>query len=186
MFDIIFNMKKIKIIGIFLIFGLSVISHFMYVWFPNDIFSILFPVNESIWEHMKLIVTPVLFFCIFENIFYKKKNILVNNFILSYSISTLLGIVIYLILYLPIHYIIGHNIFISIGLLFIVFMIIEIISYYIMKYKNIKYSRIIGLVIIVIMYIIFGYLTYNPPKNDLFYDTSKNIYGIPEKNIKSN
>lgn len=174
-------MKKIKIIGIFVIFLLSFISHFMYEWFPCRIFSIFFPVNESIWEHMKLIVTPVLFFSIFENIFYKKRNILVNNFILSYSISTILGIVIYLILYLPSHYVIGHNIFISIGLLFITFIIIEIINYYIMKYRDIKHSKIIGLVIIVVMYIIFGYLTYNPPKIDLFYDTSKNIYGIPEK-----
>lgn len=181
-------MKKIKVIGVFVIFLLSFISHFMYEWFSSSILSIFFPVNESIWEHMKLIVTPVLFFSIFENILYRNKNILVNNFILSYSISTGLGIVIYLILYLPIHYIIGHNIFISIGLLFIIFMIIEIISYYIMKYKDIKYSRIIGLVIIVIMYIIFGYLTYNPPKSDLFYDTIKNVYGIPkkEKNIESN
>ena len=171
-------MKKIKIIGVFIIFLLSFISHFMYEWFPSNFFSIFFPVNESIWEHMKLIVTPVLFFSIFENILYRNKNILVNNFILSYSISIVLGIVIYLIVYLPIHYMIGHNIFISIGLLFIIFMIIEIISYYIMKYRDIKYSRIIGLGIIVIMYIIFCYLTYNPPKNDLFYDTSKNIYGI--------
>ena len=181
MFDIIFNMKKIKIIGIFLIFGLSVISHFMYEWFPNDIFSILFPVNESIWEHMKLIVTPVLVFSLIEYIIYLKKGITFNNFILSYSISIILGIILYLIIYLPIHYIFGHITIIAVGLLFITFIIIEIISYYIMNYCSIKYSNIIGLGVIILLYIIFGYLTYNPIEIDLFYDTIKKIYGIPQR-----
>ena len=58
----------------------------MYDIFPNTIFSILFPVNESIWEHMKLLVTPVLIFSIFEYIIYRKKNIPFNNFILFFFV----------------------------------------------------------------------------------------------------
>lgn len=171
-------MKKIKIIGVFLIFGLAVLSHFMYSWFTNTLFSIIFPVNESIWEHMKLIVTPVLIFSLIEYIIYRKKNISYNNFILSYSISMLLCIIIYLIIYLPIDYIFGHSAIVAISLLFIIFIILEIISYYIMNYREIRYSNIIGIGVIIIMYIIFGYLTYNPIEIDLFYDTSKKIYGI--------
>ena len=173
-------MRKIKIIGVFIIFGLSFLSHFMYEWFPNSIFSILFPVNESIWEHMKLIVTPVLIFSIFEYIIYKKKNISFNNFILSYAISMIVGIIIYLMIYLPINYIFGHNAIVAITLLFITFIIVEVISYYIMNYREIKYSNIIGIGLIILMYIVFGYLTYNPIESDLFYDTQKKIYGIPK------
>ena len=175
-------MKKIKIISIFVIFILSFISHFMYDIFSNNLFSIIFPVNESIWEHMKLIATPVLIFSIFEYIIYKKKDIDFNNFILSYAISILIGIVFYLIIYLPIHYIFGHNLLVAITILFITFVLVEYISYYIMNYKQIKYSNIIGFSIIILMYFIFGYLTYNPILIDLFYDTSKGIYGIPSKN----
>ena len=173
-------MKKIKIIGVFIIFALSFISHFMYEWFPNTLFSILFPVNESIWEHMKLIVTPVLIFSLIEYITYKKKDISYNNFILSYSISMLLCIIIYLMIYLPIDYMFGHSAIVAISLLFIIFIILEIISYYIMNYREIKYSNVIGICMIIFMYIIFGYLTYNPIEIDLFYDKSKNIYGIPK------
>ena len=68
----------------------------------------------------------------------------------------------------------------AIILLFFIFMIIEIISYYIMRYRNIRYGNIIGLGIIIVMYIIFGYLTYYPIEIDLFYDDSKNVYGIPK------
>ena len=174
-------MKKVKIIGVFIIFGLSFLSHFLYEWIPNSFFSIFFPVNESIWEHMKLIVTPVLLFSLFEYSIYRKKNISFNNFILSYAISMVLAIIVYLLIYLPINYIFGHSVIVAIGLLFIIFIIIEIISYYIMNYKEIRYSNIIGFSIIIILYIIFGYLTYNPIKIDLFYDTQKKVYGIPVK-----
>ena len=132
----------------------------MYDILPNNIFSIIFPVNESIWEHMKLISTPVLLFSIFEYIIYNKKDI-----------------------ELPIHYIFGHSFLVAIIILFMTFILVEYISYYIMNYKKIKYGNIIGFIIIILLYIIFGYLTYNPPLIDLFYDTSKDIYGIPSKNI---
>ena len=171
-------MKKIKIIGVFLIFILSFISHFMYEWFPNTLFSILFPVNESIWEHMKLIVTPVLIFSLIEYIIYRKENISYNNFILSYSISMIIGIIIYLMIYIPIDYIFGHSMIFAISLLFLIFIVVEVISYYIMNYREIMYSNVIGIILIIIMYIVFGYLTYNPILNYLFYDTSKKIYGI--------
>jgi len=174
-------MRKIKIIGVFVIFALSFVSHFMYKWLPNSIFSILFPVNESIWEHMKLLATPVLIFSIFEYIIYRKKNISFNNFLLSYGISIILGIIIYLIIYLPIHYIFGHSLVVAGIILFITFIIMQVISYYIMNYREIKYSNIIGLGIIIILYIVFGYLTYNPIEIDLFYDDEKNVYGIPKK-----
>ncbi|MBQ2873525.1 MAG: hypothetical protein IJE89_05965 [Bacilli bacterium] len=173
-------MKRIKIIGIFIIFVLAFISHFIYEWMPNSIFSILFPVNESIWEHMKLMATPVLIFSLFEYILYRKKNISFNNLLLSYAISIVLGIIIYLMIYLPIDYIFGHSAIVAIILLFIVFIIMEIISYYIMNYREIKYSNIIGIGIIILLYIIFGYLTYNPLEIKLFYDTEKKIYGIPK------
>ncbi len=97
-------MKKIKIIGVFVIMGLSVLSHFMYEWFNNFIFSILFPVNESIWEHMKLLVTPVLIYSFIEYFIYRKKGTRFNNFSLSCSISIIVGIVSYLLVYLPIDY----------------------------------------------------------------------------------
>ena len=173
-------MKKIKIIGIFIIFGLSFIGHFLYSWLPNSVFSIFFPVNESIWEHMKLLATPVLIFSFLEYIIYKRKNISFNNFLLSYASSIILGIIIYLAIYLPIDYIFGHSVVVAISLLIIIFIIIEIISYHIMNYKEIKYSNIIGIGIIVLLYIIFGYLTYNPIPIKLFYDSQKKLYGIPK------
>ena len=48
------NLKTAKILAIINIFLISFPSHFIYDFFPNTFTSILFPVNESIWEHLKL------------------------------------------------------------------------------------------------------------------------------------
>ena len=60
------NLKKVKIINVFAVFLLSFLAHNIYKWFPNTITSIFFPVNESIFEHMKIISTCFLFYGIFE------------------------------------------------------------------------------------------------------------------------
>ena len=73
--------EKIKIIGVFIMMCLSFLSHFMYEWCNNFLFSIFFPVNESIWEHKKLLITPVLIYALIEYFIYKNKTIKFNNFL---------------------------------------------------------------------------------------------------------
>ena len=171
-------MRKIKIIGVFISFILAVILHFIYGWIPNSLISVIAPVNESIWEHMKLIVTPSLIFSIFEYFIYKKKNIAFNNFILSYAISSILGILVYLLIYIPLNDIFGHKAYIAISLLFLILIFVQVVSYYIMNKEIIKHSSDIGILLIVIIYFVFGYLTYHPPKINLFYDYMNKGYGI--------
>lgn len=174
-------MKKIKIIGVFVIMGLSVLSHFMYEWCNNFIFSILFPVNESIWEHMKLLVTPMLIYALIEYFIYRKKGIRFNNFSLSYGISIIIGIILYLTIYLPIDHFFGHNMIISIILLFLDYILISYISYLILNTRVIKYSKTIGTLLIILTYFVFYYLTYYPVHSYIFYDTKNKIYGIKKE-----
>lgn len=171
-------MKNIKIMGVFIIFLLAIGSHFMYDVIPTFITSILFPVNESIWEHMKLLVTPVLIFSVLEYFIYKYKNINYNNFILSYFISIMLGIILYLLIYLPINSLFGYNTIFAISLLFVIYIFIEYISYYIMNMNVNKYNKILGIIGIICIYFIFFYFTYYTPDNKIFYDTANNGYGI--------
>lgn len=171
-------MKKIKIINVIIIFLLSFISHFMYEWFPNSLTSIFFPVNESIFEHMKIIYTTYFIYSIFEYFILIKMKISFNNFLFNVFITPLLGIICYLIIYLPLYYLFGENMIISITLLLIIYILMNIISYYILRYKKIKNNDYISIIGIIVIYLIFGYLTYNPPLNDLFYDYNNSKYGI--------
>ena len=172
------SLKTTKIIGFFAIFLLCFLFHFLYDWFPNSLFSIFFPVNESIWEHMKLIYSSFIFYGLFDYLLLKKNKIYFNNFLLQLFFIPLVGIVLYLIIFIPIYKMIGENMIISIGLLGIIIIIEQILSYFILQYKEIKYQNLIGIIGIILVYIIFGYLTYKPIENYIFFDTVKDKYGI--------
>lgn len=178
------NLKKIKFICIIGIFLLCFLFHFLYDWFPNGMFAIIFPVNESIWEHMKLFYTSTLVFGIIEYILLYKFNIKYNNFITSLFISSTSSIIIFLIIYLPIYYKMGVKMFFTIILMLVSIILSQIISYYILNTKKTcKYIEYISLILIIIGYIVFGYLTYNPIKTHLFFDTQEEMYGINNYNI---
>ena len=172
------SLKTIKLIGLFIIFILCFPFHFLYDWLPNSLFSIFFPVNESIWEHMKLIYTSFIFYGIFDYLLLRKNKIKINNFLIQLFLIPIIAIIIYLIIFIPIYNNIGENMIISIGLLAIVILIEQILSYFMLQYKEIKYQNIIGIIGIILIYIIFGYLTYNPIENYIFFDTVKDKYGI--------
>ena len=176
------NLKQIKIIAIFGIFFISFIVHFLYELFPNILFSFIFPVNESIWEHMKILFTSTLLYGIIDYILLKKNNIKYNNFPFQLYFTAIITIPIYLTIYLPIYNLIGENLIISILLLFIVYIISQYISYNLLRYKELKILNNIALPIIISMYILFIYLTYNPPHTYIFYDTKEKNYGIITKN----
>lgn len=172
------NLKKLKIIDIFIIFVLTFIFHFTYDFLPNSFTAIFFSVNESIWEHMKLLYTPIVLTIIFDFLIAKKYNIKLNNLFTSIFISSILSIILYLIIYIPIHNIFGHNPIFAIILLFLIICLSQYISYHILIKENYQKLNIISLGLIIIGFVIFGYLTYKPLQNNLFYDTKNEKYGI--------
>lgn len=172
------SLKKSKIIGVFALFAIAFLVHFIYDWFPNVITSIFFPVNESIFEHMKIIPTSILIYSIIEVFIFNKYKIEYSNYIFNLFITSILGIMFYLAIFIPLYLLLGENMFISISMLFITYIFIEWISFYVLKHEHIKYINEISIFLIILMYIIFGYLTYNPLFNFLFLDTSTNQYGI--------
>ena len=177
------NLKKDKILSSILIIALCFLFHFLYEWFPNPLFAIFFPVNESIWEHMKILFSSICFYGIIDYIILYKNKIGFNNFFFNIFETAFLSVVVYLLIFIPIYKILGENMIVSISLMIIVIILSQIISYFILKSKHIHYINSISFILIIISYIIFGYLTYNPIHNYLFLDNIKNIYGIKNYNI---
>ena len=172
-------MKKIKIIGVIVIFAFTVLYHFLYELLPNPVFAIFFPVNESIWEHMKLLYSGLLSWGIIEYFILKKKQIPYKNYVSTLFITMITSIIIYLIMYLPLYNVFGENMIISITLLIIVIIIEQILSYYLLNYsKENKTLNKVSILLIVLGYVTLTSLTYNPPRNYIFYDTVENKYGI--------
>lgn len=177
------NLKKTRIIAIIGTFLLCFLCHFLYEWFPNSLFAIFFPVNESIWEHMKMIFTSIILYGIIDYIILYKFNIPYHNFFLNLFLKAFLSVPIYLAIYLPIYYKIGENMIINISLLLLIIIIVEIIGYYILKLKECKIANYLSIVFIIASYIVFGYLTYHPLKCELFFDTKDEKYGINIYNV---
>lgn len=170
--------KKFIIINTILLFALMFLAHNLYEWLPNDFIAIFFPVNESIWEHMKMIYTTMMIYSIIELFIFKKFKIEYNNFVLSTYISSIITILVELILFVPIYKLIGENMIVTLTTLVISLFVGQIINYIILKKDYIKHSNIISIIFIIITFIAMGYLTYKPPINFLFYDSKEEKYGM--------
>ena len=173
------NLKKIKIISFFGVFALTFLFHFLYEWFPNTVFAVLFPVNESIWEHMKLLYSGFFFWSIVEYFFISIYDLRINNYILNTFIVMFTSIIVYLIGYLPLYNLLGENMIVSIGWLIIVIALYQVFSYYLLKLeKQDSPLNKASIVLIILGYVVFASLTFNPIRNYIFYDTHHNKYGI--------
>lgn len=174
------KLKTIKIISVIGIFALSFLAHFAYSLFPNVLVSIFFPVNESIWEHMKMLFTSIILYGIIDYILLKKNNICFNNFKAQLFFTALIAIPIYLIIFLPIYNLIGENLVVSISIMLLTYIIISYISYKMLKSDDFKLLNYLSVYLIIVMYFVFTYLTYFPIHNYIFYDTNEKKYGINE------
>lgn len=174
--------KKLKIIGTLIAFLLCFPFHYVYKIFPTFLTSIFFPVNESIWEHMKILFTSIMVSSATQKIIMCLRKEDVTNICFSNFIGALSSIPIFLVMFLPIYYNFGENLIITISLMLISIIIAELISYSIMKKRDFKMENKV-IILVIIVYIIFIILTYYPLKNDLFIDKTTYTYGI-NKNIK--
>lgn len=178
------SLKKMILINSIITFLLCFLTHFIYDIFPNFVTAILFPVNESIWEHMKMLYTTFLLSGIIEYFILKKFKVHYNNFLLTTFAKALISIPIYLIMYLPIYYNFGENMIITFIVLFIAILITNYIGYKILSLNEINYQKQIGIVSIIIVYIIMAILTFKTPHKDIFFDTEEEKYGINDYLIK--
>ena len=178
------NLKKMIIINTIIMFVISFGVHFLYNLLPNNIIAVFFPVNESIWEHMKMLYTTVLLSSIIEYFIMKKNNIDNHNFLLVTYLKSILIIPIYLVIFLPIYYNIGENMVLAISVMLISMIITNILGYFLLQTDEINNQKIISILLIILTYALMGILTFNTPHMDIFFDTHEEKYGINDYLIK--
>lgn len=171
------SLKKLKILGVIIAFLTAFPLHFLYDKFPNFLTSIIAPVNESIFEHMKIIFGSILFSGVIQKIIVIKKDLKYNNICISNVISGFLSIFIFLAIFLPVYLVIGENFIVTIIIMLITFVISQIITIYIINKKNMKLENT-AIILAVLVYVIFGLLTYFPVNNTLFIDPITKQLGI--------
>lgn len=165
--------KKELVVGSITIFALGFLIHFLYDWFPYYLVSIFAPVNESIWEHMKLFFTGVLIY-MFIDIFTHPTN--THNFIFAKVMSIIAMIVVFLIIYYPLYMAIGYNTLLTLVFFFIAIVFGQYVSYRIRTETKRDYSTL-ALYILFAMIYVFVTFTYSPPHIELFRDPMTNKFG---------
>ena len=126
------SIKKLKIISVIGIFLLSFLVHYGYEILPSFITSIFFPINESLFEHMKLICTCYLIWSIFEYKFLNNKTNFKANIIISISFN----IIIFLIMFYPVYLYFEHNLIITLLIYLLSIILTQILSYFILNIKK--------------------------------------------------
>ena len=171
------TLKKWKVISVIFIFLLSALLHFIYDWFPTFFTSLFFPVNESIWEHNKIIVMSFLVLAILEKVYYKKRK----NVIFAECISSLVCMILVMLIFTPIYlYILktNDNMIVTFAIFILAIIISQIVSYRLLQKEYNSRWEELGVILFVIFFLINIIFTYYPPHVAIFYDYTNKIYGL--------
>ena len=167
-------MKRLKlftIIGIIFVIISGSLAHFLYNWTgDNYIIGLFTPVNESIWEHMKLTFFPMLIYSLPMIFLFKDKYPCITS---SLCLGNLTGTLLIPVFYYAYTYIFGRDIFMFDIAIFIVSVLIAFrLSYkYALSCKFQPYTVFL-ISLVCILLACFVVFTYRPPALKLFEDPS--------------
>ena len=171
LFGGIFMSKRITVINIIVTSLLGTLLHFAYDFFgQNYVIGLFSAVNESIWEHQKLLFFPTFFVSIIQFVFCRDCR---KCFWISRLFGVLFGMLIIISLYYTVTGIIGKNIdAFNIALFYIGVISTFVLSNIFQKNRVLcgRYSNIIGFSIFIALSILFVLFTNNPPSIALFQD----------------
>ena len=170
-------------IGLWLLMGFAVTSlvgtllHFMYEWLGGALWVAPFSgVNESTWEHMKLLFWPMLIFAVVQSFFFRDRA--------DFWCITLRGIVLGLVL-IPVIFYTYNGAFgkspdwLNIAIFFICAAIAYIYEYRMLcsdrSFCRSKKPSLALLFIIALMFVLF---TFAPPTLEIFRDPTSDTFGI--------
>jgi len=167
---------KFKFFNIIFVSILGTLLHFTFEWSNRNLFVGAFSaVNESTWEHLKLLFYPMLISTII-GYFYIGKDI--PNFLCARTFGIISAILFTITFFYTYRGILGINIaFLNVASFFIALIIGEYISYkLILSFYKCDNSK--SLILLILLFVAFVFFTYFPPQIGLFKDPLTQKYGI--------
>lgn len=169
---------KLSIIGFVFVSIIGSISHFVFEWSGfSRVIAVFFPINESIWEHLKLLFFPYLLWTVIEYSLIKKPN----GFLTGKFIGSLTGMASIVIFYYTYTGLSGKSIeilnilsfFIGVGIAFLT-------DCYLIKTQKFggKTADTISIAAFIALSAIFFIFTFIPPLIPLFKDPINSTYGL--------
>lgn len=166
------QLKHFLITGILFVFISGSLSHFLYGWSGDNPFVGFFsPVNESIWEHMKLLFFPMLAYMPILICKFRDKY---PGIIPALCVGILAGTFFIPIFYYAYTYVCGKDIFLLDIAAFVLSILIAFWLTYRLAPSTALQPHTLPLVILVfLLFVCFMTFTYYPPDLALFEDPAK-------------
>lgn len=186
---VVISMKKILkypkhwlLLGIPILWAMGFIFHSFYDYTGKIILIGVFcPVNESVWEHLKLILYPtLLWFGLGYIIFSKGPKFNGTKWLICTASSILVSSLFIIVFYYSYTGSLGiHSMILDIASLIIGVFIAQILCAHIYKYgKGYSITFYASLIFLGIAIVTFTYFTFSPPQIPLFRDALSGRYGI--------
>lgn len=171
-------MLKILLISVPFLFIVGSVFHFIYNWSNHSkIISLISPVNESIFEHSKLLLIPLILFWGI-GYFFLNDNINIDNYFLAMLVSIVCSTIVMISFYYTYKEFIGNSyLWIDVLDLLLSLFIGQVVANHFYVYSS-GINCFVSISIIGVIFIGYIYLTFNPFKTPFFYDEKNKIYGI--------
>ncbi len=161
------------------------ILHFVFPWTGElKIIGIIAPVNESVWEHLKMGYWSLTFFSIFE---YKKIKNQVNNYFFAKLIGILALELTIIIVFYSYTFITRNSIlWIDISSYVVGSIMCQVVVYQLQKQKPVSvFINRLALTGFICLGILLGVTTFYTPPYPLFQDSRNDTYGINKDHLPS-
>lgn len=166
----------LEIISTIFIIISGILLHFLFEWSNNNTLVATFsPVNESVWEHLKLLFFPMLITTIIIY-FYEGKNF--SNYLCAKVLGIIVSIFFTIIFFYTYTGIIGTNYaIVDISSFFIAVILGQYVAY--QKMQSISpCNKKIAIIILLGLYVCFLIFTFFTPHIPLFKDPITGTFGI--------
>ena len=171
------KIKIWQIITIIIFIILGTLLHFTYEWSgENVIVGVFSAVNESTWEHLKLIFYPMLLMAIIGYFVIGKRT---DNYWFAQTVGILIAIIFTIIFFYTYTGVIGTNIdWLNISTFVISVFIGGYATYKILISRKRYNAECISIIFLIILLCSFILYTFNPQQISLFRDPISGTYGI--------
>ena len=153
------------------------ILHFLYDWTGGSILTSPFSgVNESTWEHMKLLFWPLFFFALVQRLFFRDQK----NYWRVKLAEILLGLVLIPVLFYTYNGVFGKSPdWINIAIFYITALLIFFFEWWAFRNDWLQCTHprlaVTAICLIGVLFVVF---TFAPPQIPLFQDPITGTYGI--------
>jgi len=153
------------------------ILHFLYDWTGGNILVAPFSgVNESTWEHMKLLFWPLLFFALVQRLFFRDQE----NYWCVKLAQILLGLVLIPVLFYTYNGVFGKSPdWINIAIFYISALLVFLFERWAFKNDRLQFKYPwLAFAAICLIGVLFVVFTFAPPQIPLFQNPLTGTYGV--------